>query len=66
MPDINLSALSDEELRAMEGDERHNLEARVQCLRNINTLLNGAFMHIQQYMNISMAQRLIFYFHFIF
>ena len=57
MPDLNLSALSDEELQQLEGDERHNLEARIHCLRNINTLLNGAFINIQQYMNMTMASR---------
>lgn len=55
LPDLNLSSLTDEELLQLEGDERHNLEARVHCLRNINTLLNGAFVHIQQYMNMTMA-----------
>lgn len=55
LPELNLSELSDEELRSLEGDERHNLEARVHCLRNINVLLNGAFVHIQQYMNMTMA-----------
>jgi E3 ubiquitin-protein ligase synoviolin len=55
LPDLNFATLSDEELAQLEGNERRNMEARVQCLRNINTLLNGAFVHIQQYMNITMA-----------
>lgn len=55
LPDLNFGALNDEDLAQLEGNERRNMEARVQCLRNINTLLNGAFVHIQQYMNITMA-----------
>ena len=58
LPDLNnLAALSDEELLQLEGDERHNLEARIHCLRIINTLFNIAFVHIQQYMNKTMASR---------
>lgn len=35
MPSKNLRSLTAEELRQMEGNERANLEARIQCLRNI-------------------------------
>ena len=49
MPDNNFSGMTDGELRSMEGHERHNLEARVQCLRNIHTLLDAAMVQIQQY-----------------
>lgn len=35
MPPQNLSTLSAEELQRMEGTERENVEARIQCLRNI-------------------------------
>lgn len=35
MPPQNLQSLSTEELRRMEGRERENVEARIQCLRNI-------------------------------
>lgn len=35
MPPPNLQNLSAEELRQMEGNERMNIEARIQCLRNI-------------------------------
>jgi hypothetical protein len=35
MPPPNLRSLSPEELRRMEGNERQNVEARIQCLRNI-------------------------------
>lgn len=49
VPPADFSGLTDEELRAMEGEERENLEARVQCLRNIHTLLDAAMLQIQQY-----------------
>lgn len=41
VPPANLRALTDEELRQMEGNERKNIEARIQCLKNIqvNTYL---------------------------
>lgn len=35
MPPQNLTSLSPEELQRMEGNERENVEARIQCLRNI-------------------------------
>lgn len=35
MPPQNLTTLSSEELQRMEGSERENVEARIQCLRNI-------------------------------
>lgn len=35
MPPNNLTNLSAEELQRMEGNERENVEARIQCLRNI-------------------------------
>lgn len=35
MPPTNLAALTEEELRNLEGNERQHIEARIQCLRNI-------------------------------
>lgn len=35
IPPQNLRSLSPEELRRMEGNERENVEARIQCLKNI-------------------------------
>lgn len=35
MPPQNFASLSTEELQRMEGNERENVEARIQCLRNI-------------------------------
>ena len=49
LPDANFSGMTEEELKAMEGQERQNLEARLQCLRNIHTLLDAAMVQIQQY-----------------
>jgi hypothetical protein len=57
LPELNLSGMNLEELADLEGDERHNLEARIHCLRNINQLLDSAFVHIQQYYNITTANR---------
>ncbi|GIX70759.1 RING-type E3 ubiquitin transferase, partial [Caerostris extrusa] len=49
IPATDLSSLSTEELEAMAGQERENLEARIRCLRNIQTMLDGAIMQMQQY-----------------
>ena len=49
MPPPNFSGLTTEELRAMEGNERENIEARVKCLRNVQVLLDAAVMEMQQY-----------------
>ncbi|KAG5888669.1 hypothetical protein JTB14_014862 [Gonioctena quinquepunctata] len=49
MPPQNFGALTDEQLRRMEGTERENVEARIQCLRNIQTLLDGAVTMMEQY-----------------
>ena len=59
LPPLNLTpSLSLEELAEMEGNERHNVEARIHCLRNISTLLNASMIQMQQYMNICSATRL--------
>lgn len=57
LPPLNLSGLSADELNAMEGQERHNVEARVHCLRNISVLLNASMVQMQQYMNMCAASR---------
>ncbi|GBM56978.1 E3 ubiquitin-protein ligase synoviolin [Araneus ventricosus] len=49
IPATDLSSFSLEELEAMAGQERENLEARIRCLRNIQTMLDGAIMQMQQY-----------------
>lgn len=50
LPPSGFAGLTEEELRAMEGQERQNLEARLQCLQNIHTLLDAAMVHIHQYL----------------
>uniref|UniRef100_A0A6I8RUZ3 RING-type E3 ubiquitin transferase n=1 Tax=Xenopus tropicalis TaxID=8364 RepID=A0A6I8RUZ3_XENTR len=52
MPPAGFTGLTDEELRAMEGHERQNLEARLQCLQNIHTLLDAAMLQINQYLTV--------------
>ena len=50
MPPANFSGLSDEDLKKMEGDARENIEARLQCLRQIELLLDASVTVMQQYM----------------
>ncbi|XP_078393412.1 E3 ubiquitin-protein ligase synoviolin [Cetorhinus maximus] len=52
MPPSGFAGLTDEELQAMEGQERQNLEARLQCLQNIHTLLDAAMVQIHQYLSV--------------
>lgn len=48
----NFAALTDAEVRNMEGAERRAVEARIQCLRNIHTLLDAATLQLQQYLSV--------------
>ena len=43
------SIISDEELIAMEENERRNVEVQINRLRNIQVLLNTAVMEMEQY-----------------
>jgi len=52
LPPQNFSGLTDEELKAIEGNERANVEARIKCLRNIQVLLDAAVMEMQQYSSV--------------
>ncbi|KAM9367155.1 E3 ubiquitin-protein ligase synoviolin [Phaethornis superciliosus] len=52
LPPAGFSGLTEEELRAMEGQERQQLEARLQCLQNIHTLLDAAMVQINQYLTV--------------
>ncbi|KAK4805488.1 hypothetical protein QYF61_005533 [Mycteria americana] len=52
MPPAGFAGLTEEELRAMEGHDRQNLEARLQCLQNIHTLLDAAMVQINQYLTV--------------
>jgi E3 ubiquitin-protein ligase synoviolin len=53
VPPPNFSGLTMDELRAMEGSERQAVEARIQCLRDIQTLLNAAMLQLQQYNSVA-------------
>ncbi len=58
LPPLNITPeLTDEDLAQMEGNERHNVEARIHCLRNISILLNASMVQMQQYMNICASTR---------
>lgn len=48
----NLAELSEDELHRMHVSEGQHIEARMQCLHNIQTLLNAAILHLHQYMSI--------------
>ncbi len=52
MPPADFGNLSEEDLKNMEGQERQNVEARITCLRNIQTLLDAAVVQMQQYSTI--------------
>uniref|UniRef100_A0AAQ4P6H3 RING-type E3 ubiquitin transferase n=1 Tax=Gasterosteus aculeatus aculeatus TaxID=481459 RepID=A0AAQ4P6H3_GASAC len=49
-PPPSLSRLSEEELRELEAEGRRGLEARLQCLQNIHTLLDAAMLNIHHYL----------------
>ena len=51
-----LASLNPEELRAMEGQERENVEARIVVLRNIHSLLDTAMIQLNQYSQIVATQ----------
>ena len=46
---LRLNLLSDQELSALEGTERDNVEARISVLRNIQLLLDSAVAQMNQY-----------------
>lgn len=50
-PPPSLSQLSEEELRELEAEGRRGLEARLQCLQNIHTLLDAAMLNIHHYLS---------------
>lgn len=45
----NLDALSDEELRLLEGNERRNVEERIKLLRNIQLMMDASVALMNQY-----------------
>ena len=52
-PPPNLAALSEEELRQLEGSERHNVEARIKLLQRIQLLLDTAVTLMGQYSTVA-------------
>ena len=58
VPPPNLAALSEEELRQLEGMERHNVEARIKLLQRIQSLLDSAVSLMGQYSSIAPPIRL--------
>jgi hypothetical protein len=56
-PPTNLSELSTEDLRKIEGQERENVEARIQWLRDIQALMDGAMVMINQYNTVAAQLR---------
>ena len=63
LPPVNFTGMSEEAIRAMEGIELAHVQARVQCLRNVRTLLDASMIQMQQYMNIVSTQRFILSFY---
>lgn len=56
-PGVDLSSMSTEELRNLEGEERQNLEARIALIRNVHMLLDMAVSQLNQYTMMVNAQR---------
>lgn len=50
LADVDLSTLPTESLRVMEGEGRRAVEARLETLRRIQTLLDAAVIQMQAYM----------------
>jgi hypothetical protein len=48
-PNVDTSTLTLEQLQRMEGQERANVEARVNVLRNVHSLLDVAIVQLNQY-----------------
>lgn len=57
LPPLNFTGMSEESIRALEGIELAHVQARVQCLRNVRTLLDASIIQMEQYMNIVSTQR---------
>lgn len=49
---LDMSALSVEQLKEMEGQERENIEARIRVLRNVHSLLDAVIVQLNQYSNV--------------
>lgn len=58
MPAQNISELTPEQLRQLEGEERENIEARIAWLRSIGIMLDTAVVMLQQYSTAAMFSRM--------
>ena len=43
--------MSEEAIRTLEHTELAHVQARLQCLRNVRSLLDASVSHMEQYMN---------------
>ncbi|KAH8332875.1 hypothetical protein KR074_012350 [Drosophila pseudoananassae] len=50
---LDLTKFTDDELRAMEGHQRENIEQRLKLLQNINLMLDSAGVMMTQYQNLA-------------
>lgn len=51
-PPLNFLAMTEDEVRQLEGNERQHVEARIQVLRNIQILLDAAVVQMNQYASV--------------
>lgn len=56
-PNIDFSSLNIEQLIAVEGQERQNVEARINMLRTVHALLDAAIVQLNQYTQMISVQR---------
>ena len=59
LPPLNFTGMSEDAIRAMEEVELAHVQTRLQCLRNVQTLLNASMVQMQQYTNIVTTRRLV-------
>ena len=59
LPPLNFTGMSEDAIRAMEEVELAHVQVRLQCLRNVQTLLNASMVQMQQYTNIVTTRRLV-------
>lgn len=58
-PPPNFSAMSEAEVRQMEGNERQHVEARISVLRNIQTLLDAAVVQVSLGMSRQVLRKML-------
>ena len=59
-PNMDLSALSVEQLTELEGQERENVEARIKVLRNVHSLLDAVIVQLNQYSTVINTLKYVF------